>query len=160
EESEREGQKLNGELKANKLSFGYNPMAPPLIENFDLHIKPGQSVALVGPSGCGKSTIARLITGLYQPWSGEILYDDKPFKKISRHVLNRSIAAVDQRVFLFSGTIRDNLTLWDETLPEEDIIQGAIDAQIHADIIQREEGYDSLVLEGGLNFSGGQLQCL
>jgi len=152
--------KLRGELKVQKLSFGYNSMAPPLIENLDLHIKPGQSVALVGPSGCGKSTIGRLITGLYQPWDGKILYDGKPFQQINRQTIHRSIASVDQNIYLFGGTIRDNLTLWDNSMPEEDIIQGAMDAQIHSDIIQREEGYDSEVLEGGGNFSAGQLQCL
>jgi ATP-binding cassette subfamily C protein len=152
--------KLSGELKVEKMTFGYNFLAPPLIENFDLHITPGQSIALVGPSGCGKSTIGRLITGLYKPWSGEIFYDGKLYDRINRQILNRSVASVEQRIYLFGGTVRENLTLWDTTIPEEDVVQGAIDAEVHADILRREAGYESEVLEGGRNFSAGQLQCL
>jgi NHLM bacteriocin system ABC transporter peptidase/ATP-binding protein len=153
-------QKLRGELQIKKINFGYNPLTPPLIKDFDLHILPGQSVAIIGPSGCGKTTIARLVAGLYQPWSGEILFDGQPIDRIGRPTFCRSVAAVDQRIFLFGGTIRENLTLWDDTLPEDDMIQGAVDAQIHGEIIKRAEGYESEVLEGGANFSGGQIQCL
>ncbi len=155
-----EGSKLNGEIQLKNVTFGYSKLAAPLIENFSLHIAPGKSVGLVGPSGCGKSTIVRLITGLFHPWSGEILFDNKPLNTIHRHALNRSLAAVDQKVVLFEGTVRDNLTLWDETLPDEDLIRGAMDASIHSKIIKREHGYESQVQEGGKNFSGGEQQCL
>lgn len=153
-------EKLRGELEMRNLTFGYSKLAPPLIENFNLHLYPGKSVALVGPSGCGKSTMGRLILGLYQPWEGEILYDGRPTTSWTREVFNRAVAGVDQEIFLFRGTIRDNLTLWDETLPEEDLYRAAADAQIHDEILMRHNGYDSEVHDAGHNFSGGQRQRL
>lgn len=151
-------EKLKGALELKNITFGYNRLAPPLIENFNLHLLPGQSIALVGPSGCGKSTLARLITGVYQPWEGEILFDGQPSSAYTREVFSRSVASVDQQIFLFAGNIKENLTLWDETLPELHLIQAAKDAYIHEDILLREKGYDSQMLEGGRNFSGGQRQ--
>ncbi len=152
--------KLKGEVELKAVTFGYSRLAAPLIENLYLHLKPGESIALVGPSGCGKTTIGRLITGLYHPWKGEILFDERPAEQIDRRIINGSLASVDQQIFLFEGSIRDNLTLWDGSLPEEQIIQGAVDATIHQEIIRREQAYDGPVLEGGPNFSGGQRQLL
>lgn len=155
-----EGVKLDGYLEFKDVTFGYNKKAPPLIEKLSIKIKPGQRVALVGPSGCGKSTISKLSTGLLEPWEGEILYDGKPYLKHPREMMQRSLTSVDQEIFLFSGTIRDNITLWDTTATDDLIIQAAQDACIHDDILTRPEGYETDLIEGGRNLSGGQRQRL
>lgn len=152
--------KLKGYLQLKEVSFGYSPLAPPIINKLSFELKPGQTIAFVGPSGCGKSTIAKLISGLYQPWEGEILYDGKPLKAISRKTFSNSLASVDQEIFLFSGTIKENLTLWDSTISEENLINAAKDAQIHNEILERQDGYDTMLTEGGGNLSGGQRQRL
>ena len=153
-------EKLEGHLEFKNVTFGYSPLAPPLIENLSFVIKPGQRLALVGPTGCGKSTIAKLACGLYIPWSGEILYDHRPYTEIRPEAMHRSLSTVDQEIFLFSGTIRENLTLWDTTLDEKMLTTAAHDAEIHAEILVRPNGYDSLLEEGGKNLSGGQRQRL
>jgi ABC-type bacteriocin/lantibiotic exporter with double-glycine peptidase domain len=140
---------LRGELKVNDVTFGYSHLGPALISNLDLLLLPGRRVALVGPSGCGKSTISRLVTGRYRPWSGEVLIDGLPRSRHAPQVLTDGIALVDQDVSVFSGTIRDNITLWDPTVPEDDILQSLEDAQLADDVAKRAGGLDSLLAEGG-----------
>ncbi|MBC8164085.1 MAG: NHLP family bacteriocin export ABC transporter peptidase/permease/ATPase subunit, partial [Roseiflexaceae bacterium] len=152
--------KLSGHLELRNVSFGYNRLEPPLIDKFNLTLRPGDRIALVGGSGSGKSTIARLVAGLQRPWSGEILFDAIPVEQVPRQQLAHSFAVVSQDIFLFESTVRDNLTLWDSTVPEATLVAAAQDAHIHQDIVARPLGYDSLVVEGGRNWSGGQRQRL
>jgi len=152
--------KLQGHLQLRNVSFGYSPLEPALIENFNLTLEPGKRVALVGKSGSGKSTIARLVMGLHQPWSGDVLLDGQPRTQIDRLLLAGSLAGVAQEPYLFEGTVRDNLTLWDSTLSQAAMLQAAEDACIHDVIAGRADGYDSKVGEEGSGFSGGQMQRL
>ncbi|MBN1914680.1 MAG: NHLP family bacteriocin export ABC transporter peptidase/permease/ATPase subunit [Parachlamydiales bacterium] len=149
---------LRGHLELIDISFGYNPYKQPLIDHFSLNLSPGSSIALVGASGCGKTTIAKLIMGLYELWSGEILIDGKPLFAIDRAHRVRSLSSVDQTIFLFEGTIKDNITLWDETISEENIVKASKDACIHEEIISLPQGYNAPLLEEGKNLSGGQRQ--
>jgi len=152
--------KLHGRVELRNLTFGYSKLDPPLIEGFDLTLEPGARVALVGSSGCGKSTISKLVTRLFEPWDGEILFDSTPVEDLPRHVFTSSVAFVDQDLFLFEGTIRDTLTMWDDTIPDPQVLQAAKDALIHDGIVSRPGGYEDLVSEHGSNFSGGQRQRL
>ncbi len=151
---------LVGSVELRNVTFGYNKSRPPLIKDFNLVIKPGQRVAIIGPSGSGKSTLSRLIAGLNQPWSGDILFDGHPRHEIPEEVLQRSISMVDQEVVLFSATLRDNITLWNPAIPDETIVAATRDACIHDEILRRPLGYSTPVEEGGVNFSGGQRQRL
>jgi NHLM bacteriocin system ABC transporter peptidase/ATP-binding protein len=150
--------KLKGNVEMKNVTFGYSRLAEPLISGFDLRLEPGSRVAFVGSSGCGKSTLSKLISGLYTPWEGEILFDGKPIKEIDRSVFTGSLAVVDQDIIMFEDTIASNIRMWDETIEDFEVIAAARDAQIHSDIIQRENGYDHKMIEGGNDFSGGQRQ--
>ena len=152
--------KLAGKVELNNISFGYNPAGSALVENFNLVLNPGERVAIVGPSGCGKSTISRLVMGLYEPWGGSIKFDDQPREAFGRYEFFNSVALVDQDIVLFEGTIRDNLSMWDKNVSDQDIVQAAKDACIHDVIMSRPGGYDSKLAEDGVNMSGGQRQRL
>jgi len=150
--------KLNGEVELKNITFGYSKLAPPLIEDFSMKLKPGSRVAFVGTSGCGKSTLSKLISGLYQPWSGEILYGGKPRSEIDRDVFTSSIAVVDQDIILFEDTIANNIKMWDKSIEDFEMIMAARDAKLHEDIMMRDGGYQYVITEGGKDFSGGQRQ--
>ena len=152
--------RLAGRLELRDVTFGYRLHHDPIIEGFNLTLEPGQRVALVGPSGSGKSTIASLIAGIYRPWTGQVLFDGHERDEIPREVAIDSVAYVSQRVNLFSGTVRENLTMWNPTVPDALVVDAAHDAQIHDEIAQRPLGYDTTIEEGGQNFSGGQRQRL
>ncbi|MBP5261877.1 MAG: NHLP family bacteriocin export ABC transporter peptidase/permease/ATPase subunit [Clostridiales bacterium] len=152
--------KLKGMVELKNITFGYSRLADPLIEDFSMTLKPGQRVAFVGTSGCGKSTLSKLISGLYDPWSGEILFDGKKRSEIRRSVMTGSLAVVDQDIILFEDTIANNIKMWDQSIKDFDMILAAKDAQIHEEILFRENSYESIIRSGGRNLSGGQRQRL
>jgi len=152
--------KLSGALEIKDLTFGYSRLSDPIVKNFNLKLEQGRSVAFVGSSGCGKSTLSKLISGLYAPWNGEILFDGKPLYDIQREIFTGSIAVVDQEIILFEDTIANNIKMWDGSIEDFEMILAARDAQLHADIMQRDGGYQYKIMEGGRDFSGGQRQRL
>lgn len=157
-EEKKNYEKLTGKIEFKNVTFGYSKNAPPLLKNFTLTVNPGDKVALVGFSGCGKSTIAKLITGLYEPWEGEILFDGKPREQIPGEVFHGSVSMVDQEITVFEDSIENNIKLWDSTVADYEMILAARDAQIHEDILLRPKGYGYEMSEGGRDFSGGQRQ--
>ncbi|MCZ2357743.1 MAG: NHLP family bacteriocin export ABC transporter peptidase/permease/ATPase subunit [Bacteroidia bacterium] len=152
--------KLSGKIALQNITFGYSQLEPPLINDLTLTIEPGKRIALVGGSGSGKTTIVNQIVGLYKPWNGKILFDNIPYEEIPPATLTASMGVVNQEIFMFNGTVRDIVSLWDQSIPESDIIQACKDAEIHDEITARPGGYESEVQEGGKNFSGGQRQRL
>ena len=153
-------EKLSGEVELKNVTFGYSSLEEPLIRDFSMHVRPGGKVALVGASGCGKSTISKLISGICQPWSGEILFDGKPASEIDRSILTGSIAVVDQEIVLFDDSIADNIKMWDGSIEDFEMILAARDAQIYDDIMARSSGFRYKLAENGKDFSGGQRQRL
>lgn len=152
--------KLIGYFEMKGVTFGYNPTLPPLIEDFNLKIKPGQRVALVGGSGSGKSTVARIASGLYAPWEGEVLLDGQSRASLSNYLITNSLSVIDQEVLVFNGTVAENISFWNPLISPKKIVEAAKDACIHDTIAERTAAYDSSILEGGTNFSGGQRQRL
>jgi ATP-binding cassette subfamily C protein len=152
--------KLTGHVELRDITFGYSPLEKPLVEDFNLVVKPGRRVAIVGASGSGKSTVAKLASGLFQPWKGEILFDGVPRDRLPRELVANSLGVVDQEVFLFGGTVAENVSMWDSTVPVQRVRTAGRDAAIDDVIEAREGGYQSRVQEGGGNYSGGQCQRL
>ena len=156
----KEYDKLKGRVELKNVTFGYSRLDTPLIKDFSLTIEPGQTIAFVGPSGCGKSTLSKLISGLYQPWSGEILFDGIPLMQVNRSIFTSSLSVVDQDIILFEDTIENNIKMWDQSIENYEMIMAAHDAQIHEAILQRNGGYQYRLSEGGRDFSGGERQRL
>ena len=152
--------KIKGNLVLKDITFGYSRLDDPIIEGFNIEIKQGQKVAFVGATGSGKSTLSKLISGLYSPWSGEILFNGKSIKEIDHEIFTSSIAVVDQDITLFEDTISNNIKMWDASIEDYEVIMACNDARIHKQIMAREGGYNARVLEGGRNFSGGEKQRL
>ncbi|MBR2528944.1 MAG: NHLP family bacteriocin export ABC transporter peptidase/permease/ATPase subunit [Blautia sp.] len=159
-DSDEDYAKLSGNVTLDHVTFGYSRLAPPLIKDFSMELKIGSRVAFVGASGCGKSTLSKLISGLYQPWSGRILFDGQPASEIDHDVFTGSVAVVDQEITLFEDTIANNIKMWDQSIEDFEMILAARDAQIHTDIMQRPGGYQGKLTEGGRDLSGGQRQRL
>lgn len=152
--------KLSGAVEVKNITFGYSKTAPPILRNFSMSVGNGECVAVVGVSGSGKSTVSKLISGLYQPWSGEILFDGKPISEINRSVFTSSVGIVDQKMSLFEDSIIENIRMWDETVTEQEVVQAAVDARIHDAILGRKGGYRSVLAENGADMSGGERQRL
>ena len=150
--------KLHGDVELRNVTFGYSKLAEPVIKDLSLKLEPGKKIALVGSSGCGKSTIAKLITGLYNPWSGDILFDGKPRSAYPHDMMVGSIAVIDQDITLFEGSVADNIKMWDSTILDFEMIMAAVDARIHDDIVRMPGGYQHMLASGGRELSGGQRQ--
>ena len=154
------GAKLSGNIELRDVSFGYNTLNPPVVSGFSFVLHSGETIAFVGSSGCGKSTISKVISGLYHPWNGEVMMDGRNIDTIPENILHASVSTVSQNIMLFSGTVRDNLTMWNSVILEEDMIEAAKDACIHDFIMQQPGGYNYILEENGTNLSGGQRQRL
>jgi len=152
--------KLTGEIELRDISFGYSILEKPLVEGFNFRLPCGSSIAFVGASGCGKSTVSKIVSGLYIPWSGDVLMDGVSARRIPKEIIASSVSTVSQSITLFSGTIRDNLTMWNRNILDEDMVRAAKDACIHDAITSRPGAYDFVLTEGGSNLSGGQRQRL
>ena len=158
--NDTEETKLQGYIDVKNITFGYSKLAKPLLKDFSMSLKPGQWTAIVGSSGSGKSTVAKLLTGLYKPWEGEITFDGKTKREINPYRFHSSLAMVDQDKVVFHDTIKNNIRMWDESIEDFAVMIAAKDSDIHDSIITRSDGYDHIISEGGRDFSGGQCQRL
>ncbi|MGW4701744.1 NHLP family bacteriocin export ABC transporter peptidase/permease/ATPase subunit [Streptomyces sp. NPDC004285] len=152
--------RLTGHVVVEGVTFGYSPLDAPTLKDFSLTVGPGRQVALVGGSGSGKSTVSRLMSGLYTPWEGVIRIDGMRLEDIPRGALAASVSFVDQDVFLFEGTVRDNVALWDPSVPDEAVVAALRDAAVFDEVARRPGGIHARVEQDGRNFSGGQRQRL
>ncbi len=158
DDSDKGFRRIKGEIEVRNVTFGYSPLEEPLIRDLSFKVPAGSTVAVVGASGCGKSTILSLVSGLYKPWEGEILFDGVPMQDYTESELRGSLSVIDQKIVLFQDTIANNIRMWDESIEDYEMIMAAKDAQIHDVIMARDNGYDYVLLEGGADFSGGQRQ--
>lgn len=152
--------RLSGNLEMKHVTFGYSRKEEPFIKDFNLSLKAGRRTAFVGAPGCGKSTLSKLIAGLYQPWSGEILFDGQKISQIDSGIFSGSLAVVDRNIVLFEDTIANNIRMWDSSIGDFEMMMAARDAQLHEDIMRREGGYQYRITKGGRDFSDGQRQCM
>ena len=159
-EKKGEYQKLTGAIELKNVTFGYNRLGKPLIQDFSMTVKPGQKIAFVGRTGCGKSTLAKLISGLYHPWSGSVTFDGVPLEEIDRNVFTGSVSVIDQDITLFEDTVSQNIKMWDDSIEDFEVTLAARDAGIYDDIVTREGGFSHKLLDGGRDLSGGQRQRL
>lgn len=151
---------VTGALELRELTFGYTRQAAPLIKGLSLKVQPGASVALVGASGSGKSTVAQLAAGLLEPWEGSVLVDGTALLELPRRQRCSAIAVVSQECRLLPDSIRNNITLWDSSIPEEDVECALRDACLQQLVESYPEGLEHMIAEGGANLSGGQRQRL
>ena len=159
-EKKEEYQKLSGAIELKNITFGYSRLGKPLITDFSMTVKPGQKIAFVGRTGCGKSTLAKLISGLYRPWSGSITFDGVPIEDIDRDVFIGSVSVIDQDITLFEDTVSENIKMWDDSIEDFEVTLAARDAGIYDDIVTRDGGFSHKLLDGGRDLSGGQRQRL
>ena len=160
DDPDKECRRIKGDIEIRNVTFGYSPLEAPLIKDMSFSVPAGASVAIAGASGSGKSTILSLVSGLYAPWEGVILFDGRPMREYTKSELRGSLSVIDQKIVLFQDTIANNIKMWDESIEDFAMILAARDAQIHDDIMARENGYNHVLLEGGADFSGGQRQRL
>ncbi len=153
-------EKLSGQIELHDIAFGYSRLEKPLVTDFNFNLQSGRSIAFVGASGSGKSTVSKIISGLYLPWEGDIKVDGESLTKVPKEIISSSISTVSQEISLFAGTIKENITMWNKSIRDEDIIAAAKDACIHDVITKKQGAYDYLLTEGGRNLSGGQRQRL
>ena len=159
-EKKAEYQKLSGAIELKNITFGYSRLGKPQITDFSMTVKPGQKIAFVGRTGCGKSTLAKMISGLYRPWSGSITFDGVPIDEIDRDVFTGSVSVIDQDITLFEDTVSQNIKMWDDSIEDFEVTLAARDAGIYDDIVTREGGFSHKLLDGGRDLSGGQRQRL
>ena len=158
DDPEKGFRRIKGEIEVKNVTFGYSPLEAPVVNDLSFTVPAGSTVAVVGASGCGKSTILSLVSGLYTPWEGEILFDCVPMRDYTVSELRGSLSVIDQKIVMFQDTIANNIKMWDESIEDYEMIMAAKDAQIHDVIMARDNGYDYVLLEGGADFSGGQRQ--
>ena len=159
-EKKEEYQKLSGAIELKNVTFGYSRLGRPQVTDFSMTVKPGQKIAFVGRTGCGKSTLAKLISGLYRPWTGTVTFDGVPLDEIDRDVFTGSVSVIDQDITLFEDTVSQNIKMWDDSIEDFEVTLAARDAGIYDDIVTREGGFMHKLLDGGRDLSGGQRQRL